>query len=284
MYTKFATLYKLFCSRYPDFKLSFSAFKKLRPWYVRRQSQVTCLCKHCVNYKNYMEVLQSLVKLFDPVVQPSTMETCVDCDNDEAGAGQPSEQRVVDDDGEREIDAWAGKSKLLELLQFCGLQSKSEQCKSVLCPGALDGAGLEDCINCKCEWCGFNQLWSQGLRTHVVDEHGNVRSTAPVEFQSSVKWTRIRSSKASEPGEAKQPSYQSHTGTIVEFLDEFERDVFRKFPHHRFTSMRQKAMAAEIERTRGPGWIQSDVDFMMDGEILPPAGECSPFNPITGVR
>lgn len=272
IYTKFATLYKLFCSRFPDIKLSFSAFKKLRPWYIRRQKQVTCQCKHCVNYKNYMEVLQSLVKLFDPVVQPPTMETCVDCD-DEAGSGQPGEQRVVDDEGEREIDSWAGKAKLLELLQLCGLQSKSEQCKSVLCGGAFDGAGLEDCINCKCQKCGFSQLWSKGLRPHVVDQHGNVKSTAPVEFQSSLKCIRIRSSKTNEPGEAKQPSYQSHTGTVVQFLDEFERDVFKKFPHHRFTIMRQKAMAAEFERCRGPGWIQSDVDFMMDGEILPPAGE-----------
>ena len=40
--------------------------------------------------------------------------------------------------------------------------------------------------------------------------------------------------------------------TVVEFLDEFERDVFQKYPHHRFTIQRQKAMAAEFERHRGP--------------------------------
>ena len=58
----------------------------------------------------------------------------------------------------------------------------------------------------------------------------------------------------------------------MQFLDEFERDVMRKFPHHRFTISRAKATAAEFERNRGPGWIQSDIDFAMDGEIPPPHG------------
>ena len=46
----------------------------------------------------------------------------------------------------------------------------------------------------------------------------------------------------------------------------------RKFPHHRFTINRQKAMAAEFERNRWPGWLQSDIDFAMDGDIPPPQG------------
>jgi hypothetical protein len=260
IYTKFATLYKLFCEHCPEIKISFALFKKLRPWYVRRAKQATCECKHCVNFKNYMDVLHSLVKLFDPVVHPPTEDACEACEADEAN-----------DDDEAETDSWAGKSKLLELLKFCAIQSKSEMCKFALCSGAFDGAGKEDCINCKCPRCGFDRIWSKGLRPHITNA-GNILSTAPVEFQSTVKWTRIRSSGKTSPGEAKQPSYVSNTGTIVQFLDEFERDVFKKYPHHRFTIQRQKAMAAEFERCRGPGWIQADVDFAMDGEIPPPAG------------
>ena len=70
--------------------------------------------------------------------------------------------------------------------------------------------------------------------------------------------------------QAKQPSYEARQGTVVEFLDEFEQQTMRKFPHHRFTITRQKAMAAQFERHRGPGWIQCDVDFAMDGTIPPP--------------
>ena len=84
---------------------------------------------------------------------------------------------------------------------------------------------------------------------------------------------RIRSSKKTEPGEATQPSYEACRGTVVQFLDQFERDVFRKFPHHRFTvHERQKATAAEFERNRWPGWLQFDIDFAMDGTIPPPQG------------
>ena len=43
--------------------------------------------------------------------------------------------------------------------------------------------------------------------------------------------------------------------------------VGNTFPHHRFISSRAKDTAAKFKRNRGPGWIQSDVDFAMDGEI-----------------
>ena len=98
------------------------------------------------------------------------------------------------------------------------------------------------------------------------------RSCVSYEFQAEFKWLRIRSSKNGQAGEPSQPSYEQRRGTVVEFLDDFEASAMRKFPHHRFTIMRQKDMAAQFERNRGPGWVQSDVDFAMDGTIPPPGG------------
>ena len=72
VYAKYASLYKLFVARYPGNPISFSLFKSLRPWYVRRAKQETCLCKHCENFKAYMEVLNSLVKACS---QPCTLHT-----------------------------------------------------------------------------------------------------------------------------------------------------------------------------------------------------------------
>ena len=40
-----------------------SLFKQLRPWYVRRAKDETCLCKQCTNYQGYAEVLYSLPKV-----------------------------------------------------------------------------------------------------------------------------------------------------------------------------------------------------------------------------
>ena len=59
---------------------------------------------------------------------------------------------------------------------------------------------------------------------------------------------------------------------MAELLDEFETQVMRKFPHHRFTIQRQKEMDGQFSRNRGPGVVQSDIDFMMDGTIPPPDG------------
>ena len=89
-------------------------------------------------------------------------------------------------------------------MKFCALKSKSEMVKFCLCDGVFDGAGKKNCLDGKCSACGFAKLWSAGLRKYVVDGLGNVMESAPIEFQSEVKWNRIRSSKKTEPGEAKQ--------------------------------------------------------------------------------
>ena len=260
VYSTYAALYALFVTQYPAITISFSLFKALRPWYVRRAKQEGCLCKHCENFKCYQETLHSLPKLFESVVSPASL--------DADGAGE-------DDDGELEIDDWDGRAGLLKLLEFCALRSKSDMVKFVLCDGAFDRAGKQRCINGECDAddCGFGKrIWSKRLRKHVVDGYGNLKPNVPVEFSSQVKWKRIRSSNKTAPGEAKQPNYEVKTGTVIEFLDEFERDTMRKFPHHRFTILRQKAMASEFERNRWPGWVQSDIDFAMDGDIPPPQG------------
>ena len=69
------------------------------------------------------------------------------------------------------------------------------------------------------------------------------------------------------------PKYEQRRGTLVQFLDEFEKSVMKKYPFHRFTVMRQKGTARQFDQNRGPGWVQSDIDFGMDGEILPPRGK-----------
>lgn len=60
--TNFA-LYTLFSTMHPLISISFSLFKALRPWYVRRAKREVCLCKQCENYKCYKEVLRALPKV-----------------------------------------------------------------------------------------------------------------------------------------------------------------------------------------------------------------------------
>lgn len=55
--------------------------------------------------------------------------------------------------------------------------------------------------------------------------------------------------------------HEPPSGTVIEFLDEFEREAMAKFLVHKFNVIRQKETAAEFQRNRCPGWIQFDVDF-----------------------
>ena len=48
--------------------------------------------------------------------------------------------------------------------------------------------------------------------------------------------------------------HEQRSGTVIEFLDEFEREAMAKFPFHKFTIVRQKAMDAQFSRHRCPGW------------------------------
>jgi len=216
VYAKQATLHSLFLATYPALQISLTSFKKLIPWYVRRARESTCNCKSCENFKGYQEVLSSVAKvgssalalllcttlhhsaplctlgvhaaalhtdltlccvqLFDPLLSPASL------DDDDAES---------DDEDESELDAWAGKAMLVKLLDFCRLKSKSDMVKAALCPGAFDGAGKLDCINGSCKACGFEKLWSKGLREHVVydqghPKEGDVKASAPIEFQSEV--------------------------------------------------------------------------------------------------
>ena len=99
----------------------------------------------------------------------------------------------------------------------------------------------------------------------MVDD---LRADAPIEFQSKLTWTRISSSKAKAAGEQKELMHEPRSGTVLQFLDEFEGEAMAKFPFHKFTIVRQKAMAAEFERNRCPGWLQFDVDFAENGPII----------------
>lgn len=260
VYATTSSLYKLFRERHPEHAdLSLTTFRSLRPWYVRRAREETCLCKSCENFKQQMRTLRTVADTLQPLMEQSPT---ADAD-DGAGADEEDQSRASE---------WEGADKLRRLISFCRLESKSSMVKAYLCDGAFDRGGEKLCLEGKCLHCGFKNLWSNGLRQHIVDSKGDVLRTAPVEFQSIVKWTRIKSSKQKTPEEGKDTRYDAKTGTIVQFLDEFERETCPKFPHHRFTIKRQKEMDAQFNRNRWPGWIQMDIDFAMDGTIPPPQG------------
>jgi hypothetical protein len=179
---------------------------------VRRAKQQMCMCQTCTNFKGYQRVLCSLPKLFEPVTHPPVQvdaeaaTAAVDVDGVVDGAADPPPPEAV----------WDGAAALDRLLSFCGHEFKSAMVADALCAGALDLASCHpaaagddqspatarvlECLNGRCSHCGFKKLWSQGLRKQLVVRRplvdgtfvDDLRSDAPVEFQSKLTWTRIR--------------------------------------------------------------------------------------------
>lgn len=63
VYAKYSALYAKYLIMHPANRISFSMFKSLRPWYIRRAKQETCLCKHCENFKGFQDALNSVAQV-----------------------------------------------------------------------------------------------------------------------------------------------------------------------------------------------------------------------------
>jgi hypothetical protein len=307
IYSTYAALYALFIVQYPMHKISFSVFKSLRLWYVRRAKREVCQCKHCENFRLYMEVLKALPVLFDPVINPPTGDAEIaegDVAEADSSAAQPHRAAA---------DEWASSERLCHLLDICSLTSKTDMVKACLCKGALE-ENKEKCIRGECDQCGLKKIWSEALKHDVVNRGGNIYETAPIEFQSTVKWEKVTSSKQTGgPGQVIKANAcaavlvrhacqllkgarhvlllrltnfvfaflialqdkneqdlmrKASVGKVAEFLDEFERDGMSSFPFHKYTILRQKATGREFTCNLWPGWLQLDVDFAENRAII----------------
>ena len=268
IYSTYAALYALFQQRFPAIAISFALFKKLRPWYVRHVKRQTCLCQCCTNFKYYQEALQSLPILFEDIMHPPTADEESSGADASTSTSDSSQGSAAMGASSAAADEWSTEPLMIQLMSFCECKFKSDMVKKVLQPCLGDGDMLDGslrCISQGCSDCGFQRLWSKGLRKKVVDAHGNIRANAPVEFQSEMKWTKVGAPKE---GEHREEMHDQRGGTVVEFLDEFESNVMCHFPHHKYTLLKQKASAAQFDRNRGPGFTKSDVDFAENGLII----------------
>ena len=57
----------------------------------------------------------------------------------------------------------------------------------LICSGSI-GTAAKECIDGKCERCGFSQLWSEGLRPKVIDEGRD----PPAFFKRKINWERLK--------------------------------------------------------------------------------------------
>lgn len=81
-----------------------------------------------------------------------------------------------------------GMPLLAQLIEFSRIQRLSVVGDALVCKGKLSDNSQKECIDGKCNRCGFQRLWSAGLRPNIWKRHANgVDERVP---NSSTIWER----------------------------------------------------------------------------------------------
>lgn len=257
MTSTFDELYEAFRSaHHQGVKLSYTKFKMLAPWNLKRAYRETCVCRCCELFRLYLEGLHIVADLLVPLT------TTLDEDDDDA-AEEGADAEPTDE---------APAAELVRLAAFCKHERKSIMVNDLVCGGNLTTA-KEECIRGACAACGFKRLWSgpTGLRSKLVDRTGKLLPGGAPVWQRTMKWETLKSGKPTpsdgSPRDEKDGLRERKQGTLIQFLDEFE-DASVKFPAHRYLIGDVKRAAKERDEALWPGMLVANYDWSENGTIL----------------
>ena len=253
-------IYRIFQKTYPLDKLGWTEFRRLKPWNLIKAYRETCLCRCCELFRLFVQALQVVGKLLEPLVRkPDHLE---DAQGDDAEAEAAN------------LAAEAADPDLLWLVNFCKAETKSEMANMLVCGGCLETA-KPDCINGKCRSCGFAKHWSRGLRPRLVNmekesnDLGKLLDGVQPVWEHEVRYEVLKSSGSTPSdgsNEDKDTLRARCVAPVVRFLDTFE-EASVKFPAHRHLIGDTKAKARRRDRYFWPGMLLSDYDWSENGVI-----------------
>ena len=220
--------------------LSYSKFKELKPWNARQCKAESCLCKSCENFGLYEKGLKLVLKLLCD-------ELSSDCNEEEEEVEEPDP--ILDND------------RFKKLQHLNELDRRIHKAEAVLCEHAYRD-GKMACIDSKgpagtCKHCGFNQIWSNGLRKQLVTNSGELHEGQHPAWLSDVKWQRYKT-QTSDDG--KRTMYEDREGTVIDFLDEL-KSVYNKYTYHRYILKQTRESNTQFEHNASPGMLKLDVDW-----------------------
>ena len=271
-----AGTYAAFKTNFPHYSwLSFSAFAKEKPWYVREINEECCLCEKCENYSEWRRGWRQLGPMLKEWIKPenTTHDGDIDCTvnmaKDAACRTDPRIKKLLDLANSKE-NGGVGDSKAEAM--------KHLLCKHVL-PCCLNGT-------CKEPDCGFSKIWSDpkvGLRKDLVDENGKIKSDIDPFWLRKISWwsygnvpnketaakkakKKQEKKKAKDKGDVVDEDYhgkkdktsrlekREQNGTIIEFLDQWEPVALRTF-EHRHTLEKCRQSETQFKRTAPIGTL-----------------------------
>ncbi|KAL3892591.1 MAG: hypothetical protein SGPRY_014983, partial [Prymnesium sp.] len=297
------SMYTDFIRQHPSTQISFSGWKKVLKEVagnITKAYRSTCLDRLDVNYKWHRESLQVVGKLLEQEhYQPHH-----EADNDDScdppdphmwvcvGEAPPS-----DADGELLINEqlsrllsihtrlskveWArcGIAKLQmnhyvcvgdkyfvpsqsvekQFIEFAAHTKMSVIANALVCSECLSDSTKLECLDGACSRCGFQRLWSEGLRPHI--------DGADPFWGQEISWDTIKPGDDTDASNVENDLRHHVSGTIIDFLEEFET-VRRNWIPHRFHAMQVKAAERELEQNMTPHKIRKNTDWSENGEII----------------
>jgi hypothetical protein len=271
------------------------AFRENQPWYLRDKGGDSCLCMSCEGMQKKMSAARHAAGLLQEIVDHMAH------DAEAAAAGVAVTDTLPAAAGALPA---AALPHLKDMVRILEANSKGQMCLKCTC-GDTD-AKLEDraaaCVNGACESCGFQRCWTRGLRPLLIDrveradgsvEYEGLKEDLPPELYKVLHWFnyayRLKKTEgkkgqgrgggspraaaaADEDGaweadvKSKELYVQARSGTLFDFLDEFE-PALRKHVVHRSTLSRQKAATLIFWRDRRPGCLSLDIDYAENGAI-----------------
>jgi hypothetical protein len=174
-------------------------------------------------------------------------------------------------DAEGEAAAGVEEPPLLlkELASLAELASKTAIGAALVCSDCLGDATKEACLDSKCPACGFQRLWSKGMRTKVLQlstdkKTESMRSGVSSLWEKQLNWDVVKSSDGDSDD---RDLRHTVTGTITELLDACEA-VYSSWVPHRFHAMQARAAEIECDQNLTPAKLRNNSDWSENGEIV----------------
>ena len=151
-------------------------------------------------------------------------------------------------------------SMLQQLIDFASLRRNTHIGNALVCGNCLGDGTPQACIDGSCERCGFQRLWSNGLRTEIFDADGKLADDAHALWSAPISWDCLKPGGDDTQGTTSDDLRHSVSGTFAEFLDAFEI-VQRNWLPHRFHGVYDKQARCELDKVMTPTKIKDDSDW-----------------------
>lgn len=235
-------------------------------WELKHAYRETCLCRSCFNMRCYREALKVVHKILVLIMQRAQDASAPD-ESELSGAGE--EESGVGDTllGAQHSTLETHSKRVERLLDFCegaDAQRREKLTRLVCANSDSFNHVTARCVRGECLKCGFSQLWSRSLKKDLVDARGELKAGVSKVWVQDIEWSRI---KTGGDGSSSEDELRQHrSGTVIQFLDEFE-PVQQQHLRHSFHIDQCKDAEADFSCNSIPGVIDCKSDWSENGSL-----------------